>query len=80
MQSGFLFQTLYAPESDAYFVQSVFKLEGKIDLSAFKKAWQKVSDHHPILRTGFVWKDGEEPDQYVLESVEFPSLSMIGKM
>ena len=48
MQSGLLFQTLYAPESDAYFVQSVFELEGKIDLSALKKAWQ-VSAIHSIL-------------------------------
>ena len=60
MQSGLLFQALYAPESDAYFVQSVFELEGKIDSSALKKAWQMVSDHHSILRTGFVWHDGED--------------------
>jgi len=37
MQSGLLFQSLYAPESDAYFVQSVFEIEGKIDHHALKK-------------------------------------------
>ena len=72
MQSGLLFQTLYAPESDAYFVQSIFELEGEIDTSALKKAWQKVSDHHPILRTGFVWQNLETSLQYVLESAEVP--------
>src|SRR3990167_7092530 len=72
MQSGLLFQTLYAPESDAYFVQSIFELEGKIDISALRMAWQKVSDHHPILRTGFVWQNLEIPLQYVLESAEVP--------
>ena len=70
MQSGLLFQTLYAPESDAYFVQSIFELEGEIDVSALIKAWQVVSNHHPILRTGFAWQDGDSPLQYVLESAE----------
>ena len=72
MQSGLLFQALYAPESDAYFVQSIFELRRKIDVPALRKAWQKVSDHHPILRTGFVWQNVETPLQYVLESTEVP--------
>ncbi|MBW8310152.1 MAG: AMP-binding protein, partial [Candidatus Paracaedibacteraceae bacterium] len=72
MQSGLLFQTLYAPESGAYFVQSVFELEGHIDISVLKKAWQKVSKHHPILRTGFIWQSLDVPLQYVLESAEVP--------
>ncbi|MBY0463081.1 MAG: amino acid adenylation domain-containing protein, partial [Alphaproteobacteria bacterium] len=72
MQSGLLFQSLYAPESDAYFVQSVFELHGELDPTAFKQAWQKVSDHHPILRTGFVWENLNIPFQYVLETTEVP--------
>ena len=55
MQSGLLFHSLYAPTSDAYFVQSVFELEGEINAAILKSAWQKVSDLHPILRTGFIW-------------------------
>jgi len=70
MQSGLLFQALYATGSDTYFIQNIFELEGEIDSAALKKAWQKVSDFHPVLRTGFVWEDGEEPGQYVLESTE----------
>ena len=31
MQSGLMFRTLYAPESDAYFVQTIFEFEGFID-------------------------------------------------
>jgi amino acid adenylation domain-containing protein len=68
MQSGLLFHSLYAPTSDAYFVQSVFELEGEINAAILKSAWQKVSDLHPILRTGFIWQDGDSPLQYVLES------------
>ncbi|MBL8676441.1 MAG: non-ribosomal peptide synthetase, partial [Alphaproteobacteria bacterium] len=72
IQSGLLFQTLFSPESDTYFVQSIFELEGEIDVLALRSAWQIVSDHHPILRTGFVWHDGKSPLQYVLESAEVP--------
>ena len=72
MQSGLLFQALYAPESDAYFIQSIFELEGEIDIYALKRAWQKVGDYHPILRTGFVWQNWKKPLQYVLESNEVP--------
>ena len=72
MQSGLLFQALYAPTSDAYFVHNIFELEGEVDPQTLQLAWQKVSHHHPILRTGFVWKDGKKPFQYVLESVCIP--------
>ena len=72
MQSGFLFQSLYAPDSDAYFVQSIFELDGEIDIAVLKEAWQTISNHHPILRTGFIWEDGAESEQYVLESAVIP--------
>ena len=32
IQGGLLFQTLYRPESDAYFIQTVFELE-KININ-----------------------------------------------
>ncbi|MEI6628483.1 MAG: condensation domain-containing protein, partial [Alphaproteobacteria bacterium] len=72
MQGGLLFQALYAPNSDAYFVQDIFELNGKIDAQALQSAWQMVSDHHPILRTGIIWEKLETPLQYVLESVAVP--------
>src|SRR4051812_21022126 len=72
MQSGFLFQSLYQPESDAYFVQTVFDFQGNINPTALNSAWQALSNTHPILRTGFVWQDGEEAAQYVLDAVNVP--------
>ncbi|WP_323739340.1 condensation domain-containing protein, partial [Candidatus Trichorickettsia mobilis] len=76
IQSGFLFQHLYAPQSDAYFVQSVFLINGVIDHNLLKLAWQKIIDTYSILRTGFVWQNLEMPFQYVLKSIkiEFNSL------
>ena len=72
MQAGLLFQSLYAPNSDAYFVQSIFELEREVDVNALRSAWQAVSNHHPVLRTGIVWEKLEEPLQYVLEYVDIP--------
>jgi amino acid adenylation domain-containing protein len=72
MQSGLLFQILYDPDSDAYFVQGIFDIKGFVDASFFHLAWQKLSECHPMLRTGFVWENLEHPLQYVLESVEVP--------
>ncbi|MBL8675864.1 MAG: amino acid adenylation domain-containing protein, partial [Alphaproteobacteria bacterium] len=72
MQEGLLFHSLYAPHSDAYFVQSLFNFEGTINILAFQSAWQKICDSHSIFRTGFFWQDGEDPEQYVLESIDIP--------
>ena len=72
MQSGLLFQTLFAPTSDAYFVQSVIKLEGLLDASILQLAWQKVSEARSILRTGFLWEGMERPLQFVIKNVEIP--------
>ena len=48
------------------------KLEKEVDAKALQSAWQIVTNHHPILRTGIIWEKLEEPLQYVLESVEVP--------
>jgi hypothetical protein len=72
MQSGLLFQSLYTPGSDAYFVQTLLNLEGRIDTAAFKSAWQKICGAHPIFRTGIFWETLETPLQYLLEFIELP--------
>ena len=65
IQQGILFHTLSEPGSGLYFVQSCCRLSGDIDAEAFKRAWQAVVDHHPVLRTAFIWKRGDEPLQAV---------------
>jgi surfactin family lipopeptide synthetase C len=72
MQSGLLFQSLYAPESDTYFVQTIFKLQGKICRTTLKQAWQIIITHYPIMRTGILWRDLKVPLQYVLRAIEVP--------
>jgi surfactin family lipopeptide synthetase C len=55
MQQGMLFHTIYAPESGAYFEQSVFTIKGELEVGAFERAWQHIIDRHPILRSSFLW-------------------------
>src|ERR1051325_5372512 len=38
-------------------------LQGRLDVSAFERAWQQVADRHSVLRTFFVWKRVEKPLQ-----------------
>jgi len=68
-QQGMLFETLYAPESES--MSSSSPVHGNLNLSAFKQGWQRIVEHS-ILRTGFVWKDQDEPLQVVLRRVEVP--------
>jgi len=72
MQQGMLFHTLYAPQSGVYFNQLNCTLNADLNVSAFKRAWQRVLSRHAILRTSFVWEDLAEPVQIVHREVELP--------
>ncbi|MEH2443379.1 non-ribosomal peptide synthetase [Nostoc sp.] len=72
MQEGMLFHTLYEPESGVYFEQLSFTLHGNLDISAFERAWAKVVERHPVLRTLFVWENRTQPLQVVLKKVNLP--------
>ncbi|MEM1311442.1 MAG: condensation domain-containing protein, partial [Cyanobacteria bacterium P01_H01_bin.153] len=70
MQQGMLFHTLYAPESGVYFEQRSCRLEGNLDVAAFKQAWQRVVERHAVLRTSFYWEEADKPLQVVYASAE----------
>lgn len=71
LQQGLLFHSLSAPEAGLYCNQALFTLEGNLNVPAFQRAWQRVVDHHPILRTSFVWDGVKEPVQVVHRQAEF---------
>ncbi|HSE17010.1 MAG TPA: amino acid adenylation domain-containing protein, partial [Pyrinomonadaceae bacterium] len=71
MQEGMLFHSLYAPNSGMYVSSHACLLEG-LDVVAFERAWQRVLDRHPILRTAFIWKNTERPIQAVIKQVKIP--------
>jgi hypothetical protein len=56
MQQGILFHTLYASEPGVYCAQWSCTLHGNLQALAFKQAWQRVVDRHPVLRTAFNWE------------------------
>ncbi len=72
MQQGMLFHKLAAPNSVVYFEQNYFTLQTQINVSAFQKAWQRVVDRHPILRTSFYWENLDKPYQVVYKKVDLP--------
>ncbi|HEX5886575.1 MAG TPA: amino acid adenylation domain-containing protein, partial [Pyrinomonadaceae bacterium] len=72
MQQGMLFHTIYAPQSGVYFHQVRCILEGELDVSSLRDAWQRVLDRHAILRTAFVWEHRKQPLQVVYPQVLLP--------
>jgi amino acid adenylation domain-containing protein len=72
MQQGMLFHTLYAPHSGVYVEQMAVAINTKLDVPAFKQAWQRVVARHAVLRTLFVWEKRKKPLQVVRKEVELP--------
>jgi amino acid adenylation domain-containing protein len=72
MQQGMLFQTLYAPQAGAYFIQQSYEIVGRFEPQALKDAWQSVSDRHAVLRTAFTWEGRSKPLQVVYQHVALP--------
>src|SRR6266850_834097 len=72
VQKGMLFHTLYAPESGVYVEQLTCILRGDLDATELGRAWQRVVNRHPVLRTAFVWEGVNEPVQIVHPRLELP--------
>ncbi|WP_437325952.1 non-ribosomal peptide synthase/polyketide synthase [Sorangium sp. So ce381] len=65
LQQGLLFHSLWEPGSGVYVEQVTCRLEGALDVDAFREAWQAVALHHGVLRTTFAWEGADEPLQIV---------------
>jgi amino acid adenylation domain-containing protein len=72
MQKGMLFHTLLAPDAGVYFEQLGCRLRGDLRAGVFRRAWQRVTDRHPVLRTAFNWETLDRPVQVVHRRVELP--------
>jgi amino acid adenylation domain-containing protein len=70
MQLGMLFHTLESPEAGLYFEQSVFTINGPLDVVSFERAWQTVINRHSILRSSFLWQNLDSPIQAVHRRVD----------
>ena len=72
LQLGMLVQTLRNPGSGVYVQQLVCTLEGTLDVGIMERAWNRVAERHPVLRTSFVWDGLAEPLQWVLRQGRVP--------
>ncbi len=72
MQEGMLFQSLYNREGDAYFRQMSLEIHGELNIPAFERAWRRVIERHPTLRTSFFWDGTHWPVQVVQRNVPLP--------
>ncbi|TQN27789.1 non-ribosomal peptide synthase protein (TIGR01720 family)/amino acid adenylation domain-containing protein [Haloactinospora alba] len=72
MQQGMVFHSLLEPDSNAYVEQVVVEVEGVSDTAALARAWQRVVDATPVLRTSIAWPDSGTPVQVVHTGAELP--------
>ncbi|TAF05111.1 MAG: non-ribosomal peptide synthetase [Nostocales cyanobacterium] len=72
IQQGMLFNSLVAQNSGVDIEQLICVVNEKLDVFAFQKAWQKVIERHPVLRTSFDWEREGEPLQCVHEKITIP--------
>ncbi len=72
LQQGLLFHSVAEPSSRLYCNQSFLTLRGELDAEAFRRAWQRAVDRHPVLRTFFVWEGVAKPAQVVRPRVVVP--------
>jgi amino acid adenylation domain-containing protein len=72
LQEGMLFHGVYGPRDGMYVEQVRALLSEEVNVPAFRKAWQRLLDRHPVLRTAFAWEGLESPIQMVGRKVVVP--------
>src|SRR2546426_8412509 len=72
MQAGMLFHALSGRDPGVDIQQQVATLREPSDEARFLRAWQRVAERHPILRSRFRWKGVAEPVQDVVDRVQIP--------
>ncbi|WP_260636943.1 non-ribosomal peptide synthase/polyketide synthase [Streptomyces angustmyceticus] len=74
LQEGMLFHRLMGGDDDVYLDQATLLLDGVADPRAFARAWQRIADRTPVLRTGVVWEDVPVPLQIVHRRATVPTV------
>jgi amino acid adenylation domain-containing protein len=72
MQAGMLFHAIDGGDPGVYIEQVVATLHEPLDEEQFLRAWQRVADRHPILRSRFRWEEVAEPVQDLVDRVQIP--------
>ncbi|SCL14714.1 amino acid adenylation domain-containing protein [Micromonospora nigra] len=72
IQEGLLFHNLYSPGSGIYLEQVTMRMRGRLDVEAYRAAWQAIVDRHAVLRTSFHWEGVDKALQVVHRDAPFP--------
>ncbi|MFD4999336.1 non-ribosomal peptide synthase/polyketide synthase [Streptomyces buecherae] len=73
LQEGMVFHRLLdGADDDVYLDQAALLLDGVADPEGFARAWQRVVDRTPALRSRVVWEDVPQPVQIVDRRAEVP--------
>lgn len=72
IQQGMHFHTVNSPGTGMYLIQQRFTLQGPLDVSACKEAFDRVVSRHQILRAAFLTASTGEPYQVVYRHLELP--------
>lgn len=67
-----LFYSIDVSQLKGGFMQGRYTLRGDLDVSAFRRAWERVVNRHSILRTAFESERLNEPLQIVYRQVSLP--------
>ncbi|MFC2145920.1 amino acid adenylation domain-containing protein [Acidobacteriota bacterium] len=70
MQEGILFHHLYDQGEDAYVVQLILHLSGKLDEKYLEESCCELLNRHQVLRTVFIHDKLDKPRQVVLKERE----------
>jgi len=76
MQEGMLFHSLAVASSTDYYEQYTCTYKGVFNSSNYRRAWQAVVDHNPILRSLVIWERKDRPLQVVRKQVELEWLEL----
>ncbi|MBT7590555.1 MAG: amino acid adenylation domain-containing protein [Candidatus Scalindua sp.] len=63
MQEGMLFHSLADRESQAYFQQTSWRIQGNLDVATFEASWNELTRRHDVLRTNFIHTNTDRPLQ-----------------
>ncbi|MEU9191384.1 amino acid adenylation domain-containing protein [Streptomyces sp. NPDC048484] len=72
LQQGMLLHTRLAPEPGMHWAQYGYLLEGALELSALRRAWELVFVRHEVLRSAVVWDGVPVPVAVVSREISLP--------
>ena len=71
-QQGLLFHRFLDDHAGTDVQQLVYRWHEQPDARALERAWQRLGEQHPVLRTALRWEGLPEPRQEVLDAIAIP--------